>query len=177
LTRVPIRRVRTKSRRSPRQPLNFVAVEEIGATDGTRTRALRSHNLMQLVTVRPSVSENSAYLWGSHPRRGRTARRQAVEAEGAAEIATDDTPGGCRSGSSSEPVARARILVVSSARACRGLPRRRCEEVSYSSIGSSGFIDRASGTGLQEQHVGGDFGNPDEDRPPPPGNKAVSRGL
>jgi hypothetical protein len=31
LTRVPIRRVSTKSRRTPRQPLNFVAVEEIGA--------------------------------------------------------------------------------------------------------------------------------------------------
>src|SRR5215211_7430769 len=32
-------------------------------------------------------------------------------------------------------------------------------------------------TSCQEQHVGSDFGDPDEDRPPPPSNEAVSRGL
>jgi hypothetical protein len=33
-------------------------------TDGTRTRALRSHNPMPSVTVRPSASGNCAYLHG-----------------------------------------------------------------------------------------------------------------
>jgi hypothetical protein len=32
-------------------------------------------------------------------------------------------------------------------------------------------------TGRQEQHVGGDFGDPDDDRPPHLSNEAVSRAF
>src|SRR5215207_637619 len=72
-----------------------------------------------------------ALLWllvhrDPHLLHGRPARRQAVEAGGAAEIVPDDASGGCRSEPSSKAVPRARIPVGRSARACRGLPRRRC---------------------------------------------------
>jgi hypothetical protein len=48
----------------------YVLPAKARVTDGDRTRDLRSHNSMPPVTVRPSPSGYSAYLWGFRRFRG-----------------------------------------------------------------------------------------------------------